>query len=263
MDWLKSEIDSKKRQLDSVSSATPQDGAEPAPKYIKRGDLERQRVKERQEEEEKEKKEKEARLLAAAHKVARKEQASGQTLSLAVVEPSSRDSTSPAPTADPTLAVESTSKPETFTLSPAETTARLRRKGQPIRLFGESDHQRRLRLRALELIEERSEGQRNDFMRKMEGMEMGFRMEEVARQGGSAGGAAEKRDKEGVTKGKGKAVNGGDEGPAPAPEEKDGEDKEKKEPNPKDEEVLVNVSLVRTNPHKVYPQIYHALKVRS
>ena len=42
-----------------------------------------------------------------------------------------------------------------FNISNEEAIRRLRVKGQPIRLFGESDKERRLRLRALELIEEK------------------------------------------------------------------------------------------------------------
>lgn len=46
---------------------------------------------------------------------------------------------------------------DTFNISPEEVVRRLRAKGQPIRLFGESDKDRKTRLRALELIEERTE----------------------------------------------------------------------------------------------------------
>ncbi|KAI8049620.1 pre-mRNA splicing factor [Syncephalis plumigaleata] len=53
-------------------------------------------------------------------------------------------------------------------LSNEEVTRRLRKKDEPIRLFGETEKQRRIRLRALEVIEERSEGQRNDFMKQLE-----------------------------------------------------------------------------------------------
>jgi pre-mRNA-splicing factor 18 len=42
-------------------------------------------------------------------------------------------------------------------LSNEEVTRRLRKKDEPIRLFGETEKQRRIRLRALEVIEERSE----------------------------------------------------------------------------------------------------------
>ncbi|RKP10870.1 Prp18 domain-containing protein, partial [Thamnocephalis sphaerospora] len=57
---------------------------------------------------------------------------------------------------------------ELSNLSNDEVTRRLRSKGEPIRLFGETEKQRRVRLRALEVIEERSEGQRNDFMKELE-----------------------------------------------------------------------------------------------
>lgn len=42
---------------------------------------------------------------------------------------------------------------------------RLRAKGQPIRLFGETDKDRRLRLRAVELLEERGVKGQDDFKR--------------------------------------------------------------------------------------------------
>lgn len=253
MDWLKSEIDSKKRALESTAEP---DGS--APKYIKRSDLEKQRLKERQEEEAKEKRDREQRLLQAAKKVAAKEDQQGKTLAVASSSNSRNGSTSPAPADSATNLVVEDSKPEAFNVSNEECIIRLRRKGQPIRLFGESDKERRLRLRALELIEERTEGQRNDFMRKMEGMEMGFNLEEMARQGASSATAAN-------GKGKGKEATPGSavDGPTPATDVATTKGDSDKEPNPKDEEVIVDVSLVRSNPHKVYPQIYHALKVGS
>ena len=61
-----------------------------------------------------------------------------------------------------------------FNISNDETIRRLRQKGQPITLFGESDKERRLRLRALELLEEkghdRQAGQ-NDFKKALEDVE--------------------------------------------------------------------------------------------
>ncbi|CAG8538753.1 12843_t:CDS:2 [Ambispora gerdemannii] len=68
-------------------------------------------------------------------------------------------------------------KEDAFNISPEEVVRRLRAKGQPIRLFGESDKERKIRLRAIELIEERTEGQRNDFMRTLEEMETGLDLE--------------------------------------------------------------------------------------
>jgi pre-mRNA-splicing factor 18 len=142
---------------------------------------------------------------------------------------------------------------ETFNVSNEEAIRRLRRIGQPIRLFAETDKERRLRLRALELIEERTEGQRNDFARAMEGQELGLEREkEKNKNGGARGQANKKHDK--------------DKKPSTVTTKLDGDaDRDEagieREPKPKDEEVLVNLDLVKTNPHKVYPQIYHALKV--
>ena len=61
-----------------------------------------------------------------------------------------------------------------FNISNEETIRRLRAKGQPIRLFAESDKDRRLRLRALELIEEKGherQGGQNDFKKALEDVE--------------------------------------------------------------------------------------------
>lgn len=62
---------------------------------------------------------------------------------------------------NPTSPPQSTQQPEPadesnerFTISNEEAVKRLRQKGEPIRLFGETDRDRRLRLRALELLEE-------------------------------------------------------------------------------------------------------------
>ncbi|KAI5479534.1 hypothetical protein MNV49_003476 [Pseudohyphozyma bogoriensis] len=225
MDWIKAEIDTKKRALDSVSKSssvsTSSDG--PATKYIKRGDLERQRVEEARLEAEAAQRAKEEKLINAAKKVARAEESEGTTLVL---------DTAAGSTAD----VES-SKPEAFNVSNEEAVRRLRKLGQPIRLFGETDKERRLRLRALELIEERTEGQRNDFMRAMEGLDKGVDLQELAKQGGAG-----KDDKKKDTK-----ADEGDESEGTAVKAKD-------------EDAIVDMSLVKTNPHKIYPQIYHALK---
>ncbi|KAG0334602.1 mRNA splicing protein prp18 [Podila humilis] len=69
----------------------------------------------------------------------------------------------------------------TFNIAPEEVVRRLRARGHPIRLFAETDQQRKIRLRALELVEDRSEGQRNDFMRAMENAETGLHLEALGR----------------------------------------------------------------------------------
>ncbi len=74
---------------------------------------------------------------------------------------------------------------ESFAISPEECTRRLRSKAQPVRLFGETDKDRRLRLRALELLDERGGGpgfNDNDFRKTMADMEV-QRLEREAREG--------------------------------------------------------------------------------
>ncbi|GAA5820154.1 hypothetical protein JCM11491_000086 [Sporobolomyces phaffii] len=228
MDFLKQEIESKKRQLEHLSAASPSptpDDEPPVKKYLKRSELEAMRaLEEREREQEKERLRKE-KLYGKASK------------------PSPATVTAPG-TAAGGVAGEAG---ETFNVSNDEAIRRLRKIGQPIRLFAETDKERRLRLRALELIEERTEGQRNDFARAMEGQELGLEREKEKNKNGGAGGDAQK-----VKKKKDKPVTATDGG-------KD-DDATDREPKPKDEEVLVNLDIVKTNPHKVYPQIYHALK---
>lgn len=108
-----------------------------------------------------------------------------------------------------------------FSISNEETVRRLRAKGQPIRLFGESDKDRRLRLRALELLEEQDherESGQNDFKKALEDVES---VERELRN-------KNKEKKRGDTD----SASGG----------------------------VINMELVKTDPDKLYPLIYYALK---
>lgn len=98
----------------------------------------------------------------------------------------------------------------------------MRSKGQPIRLFGETDKDRRLRLRALELIEEKGhdrQGGQNDFKKALEDVENNER---------------ELRSKN--TKGK------------------------KKDDSDANANTVLDLGLVKSDPDKLYPLIYYALK---
>jgi pre-mRNA-splicing factor 18 len=100
----------------------------------------------------------------------------------------------------------------------------LRQKGQPIRLFAESDKERRLRLRALELIEERGterQGGQNDFKKALEDVENVGRELDAKNKGGR------KNLKDEVEQ----QVNG-----------------------------VLDLGLVKSDPDKLYPIIYYALK---
>ncbi|GAA5908620.1 mRNA splicing protein PRP18 [Sporobolomyces salmoneus] len=243
MDFLKAEIQSKKRQLENLSpspgpsSSTTNGDEPPVKRYLKRSELERLRAQEERE------KQQEKERLRKEKLYGTKPQANSTTTT-ATLNPAT------GTTITTTIEQAGDGQGETFNVSNEEAIRRLRKIGQPIRLFAETDKERRLRLRALELIEERTEGQRNDFARAMEGQELGIEREKEKNKNGESS-SQKKQDK------KGKGAAGTTTTPAT---ETEAEKEESREPKPKDEEVLVDLELVKTNPHKVYPQIYHALK---
>jgi pre-mRNA-splicing factor 18 len=107
-----------------------------------------------------------------------------------------------------------------------EAIRRLRSRAQPIRLFGESDRERRVRLRALELMEERTEGQQNDFARTLESLDSGLDLAALRHQVGKPSG----------------------EGRASRPQEKE------------DASKPITLSLFKSNKDEIYILIYLYLK---
>ncbi|KAI5121232.1 hypothetical protein M0805_007239 [Coniferiporia weirii] len=186
-------------------------------KYMRRGELEkmkeeRERKERNEKEKQKHKKEQEEREAAEAKARAK----------AALVY-----SNSPVPESSSSVGnTETTSSiPETggFNISNEEAVRRLRAKGQPICLFGETDRERRLRLRALELIEEKGHdrhGGQNDFRKAMENVVTS--------------------ELEAKAKGR-KEVEG-----------KDGADTTGT--------AMIDLELIKTSPDKLYPLIYYALK---
>ena len=157
-------------------------------------------------------------------------------MSLTPSQPSASHSTaSPAP--DGGLSAEDAPPPAqnanvAFNISNEETIRRLRGKGQPIRLFGESDKDRRLRLRALELIEEKGHervGGQNDFRKALEDVESAERLMRDRNANSTAG-----------DEGKGKKKDDSASG--------DGEI------------AVLDLALIKTDKDKLYPVIYYALK---
>ncbi|KAJ1674856.1 hypothetical protein EV182_002426 [Spiromyces aspiralis] len=71
---------------------------------------------------------------------------------------------------------------EAFNVPPEEIVRRLRMRGEPIRLFGETDRQRKIRLRTLEVMDEKSEGQRNDLVKVLEEMESGSMLQDLKKR---------------------------------------------------------------------------------
>ncbi|GAA5838512.1 hypothetical protein JCM11251_003412 [Rhodosporidiobolus azoricus] len=296
MDFLKAEIASKKRQLGSYSpSPGPADSSssDHPTKYLKRSELER--IRREEEEREQRIKEEERRAKLYGKKPASTSSTSRPSASSSINSPLP-GSPAPPDSNSTDLPLATKEAEEKFFVSNETAIARLRQKGQPIRLFGESDKDRRLRLRALELLEREQgeggggQGQRNEFQRALKGSERAMEVEEAVRrrEGGGAGskGGSAVPSRTGTPmmggKGKEKAVEkegtplSAGEDSAAAASATDGDESDpsgpvakktkldadvaNKEPNPKDEEVIVDLSLVKSNPHKVYPQIYHAFK---
>ncbi|THH28234.1 hypothetical protein EUX98_g5947 [Antrodiella citrinella] len=222
MEALKAEI-ALKRKLNQSDSNRPA-------KYMRRGEIEK--LKEDQEKQEKDAREAKERAakeqeVAANAKVSFNhhrafaveliytgEQAVSASTSHSPQPTGSRDSSTPDPA--------STS----FNISNEETVRRLRAKGQPVCLFGESDKDRRLRLRALELIEEKEHerhGGQNDFKKALEDVES--RAQKDTEQDKA-------RKKEG---------------------------RQGKDASTSESEVL-DLTLVKSDPGKLYPIIYYAMK---
>ncbi|KAF5359161.1 hypothetical protein D9756_003178 [Leucocoprinus leucothites] len=195
-------MDSLKALVAEKRKAISDDSARPT-KYMRKGELER--IKEEAEakaQEEKRLAEEAKRREEEAEKAAKK---------------ASRASSSSTPLRD----TESPNPESSFNISNEETIRRLRGKGQPIRLFGESDKDRRLRLRALELIEERDHGRQgghNDFKKALEDVES------VEKALQSKNGKGKKKE--------GEVTNVG----------------------------VLDLNLIKTDPDKLYPLIYYALK---
>jgi hypothetical protein len=119
-----------------------------------------------------------------------------------------------------------------FNISNDETIRRLRAKGQPVRLFGESDKDRRLRLRALELIEEKGHervGGQNDFRKALEDVESAERLMRDRNANSTAGDEDKGKKKDDSASGE-------------------------------SEIAVIDLALIKTDPDKLYPVIYYALK---
>lgn len=224
MDALKAEIALKRKTFGSDVGSRPT-------KYVRRGDIEK--IKQ---EEEQNAKQEQARLVQEgtrnkAEIIATEQAKPDANVSiLPLVVPicysyvNGKQKLSRVNSLTPVVESRDSSLPipeSSFNISNEETIRRLRAKGQPIRLFAESDKDRRLRLRALELIEEKGndrQGGQNDFKKALEDVE------NVER---------ELRNK---SKGKKK---GDAEEPSTG---------------------VLDLALIKTDPDRLYPLIYYALK---
>ncbi|OMJ08941.1 Pre-mRNA-splicing factor 18, partial [Smittium culicis] len=98
------------------------------------------------------------------------------------VKDNTLSNTNTTPQNSPTPLKEQSDELEAYNLSEAEIIKRLRSRNEPIRLFAETDRQRKLRLRTLELIDDKSSGQTNDFMKAIEDLESGSLLEDLKKK---------------------------------------------------------------------------------
>ncbi|KAI0350064.1 pre-mRNA splicing factor [Trametes cingulata] len=220
MDALKAEIAVKRKALEIPVP----EGARPT-KYMRRGELERLK----EEQERKEREEREARLREEREREEREREERRREKAAARASSARRSTKSPYPEGSTPSGSPTPDASQSFNISNEETVRRLRAKGQPIRLFGESDKERRLRLRALELIEEKDHerhGGQNDFKKALEDVE------NVERQ------MKDRQVQDDSARDKGK----------------------KKETDASLVSEILDLELIKTDPDKLYPIIYYALK---
>ncbi|KAI7933121.1 hypothetical protein MJO28_017809 [Puccinia striiformis f. sp. tritici] len=230
MDTLKAEIELKRK----TNSNTEEEGQPTKKKYMRKGDL----AKLEADRELAEKKKKNEAAKVASNELIRKK------LEVTKENKLASNNNSGSGTPNPQTEAENENQPELYNVSNEEAVRRLRNKGQPIRLFGESDKERRLRLRAIQLIEERTEGGRNELMQALEGVEGKMDLEALPKQA-----------KDSKINSKSNGTNSGNN-------HRDGSDNDSDDDltTNQDAEVTVDLNLIKTDPRKIYPQIYFALK---
>ncbi|PWN30486.1 Prp18-domain-containing protein [Jaminaea rosea] len=241
MDILKAELANKRKAASPDAPSSSSSG--PASKYVRRGDIEKQREEEARREQEQRRKEKEALTRLKEEERQRKSKS---------VTPDRGEGSSSDGLRSAHQAIADAQR-ETFNISPFEASRRLRAKGEPIRLFGETDKETRLRLRALELIEERGEkfGQ-NDFMRALAGAESGLTLEQMEKE-------------KMANSGKQKAADGKEQGAREGSKAEGAAEEDEKKASRRTGpgigmDSLLDLDLIRKDMAKVYPIIYYTLK---
>ncbi|KAJ3092750.1 mRNA splicing protein prp18 [Quaeritorhiza haematococci] len=165
MDILKAELERKRKLLQTVTTAAASNNERPK-KYMKRGELERLQDEIAQNSDDKKK----GKISSS-----QSGPTAGASLSSSPSKGNAKDSTKNADEED---------EDDHLNISAEEVIRRLRARDEPIRLFGETDKQRIKRLRALESMEERTEGQRNDFRKALEVTDKQAALEYLKRQAG-------------------------------------------------------------------------------
>ncbi|PWZ02171.1 Prp18-domain-containing protein [Testicularia cyperi] len=269
MDFLKAEIANKRKALSP--SSEPSASPDPPAKYRRRGDIEREEEEERRRKDEERRRQKAAAATGAASSSSSSSSSSSAAATRLHKSSSAHNRSasgsrpeSPNPGSASTLAADK----EKFNVSNEEAVRRLRAKGEPIRLFGESDKERRLRLRALELIEEKGGsglGQ-NDFRSALQSAESATALEILEKRNAASKGQAEL---EKLQKAKDDAVNQAAAAAASTSatessgQDGDGATTEAEKKISREGvgmESVLDLELIKTDIDRVYPIIYYTLK---
>lgn len=280
MDFLKAEIANKRKAAEIVTSsatststaAAAASSAPPPNKYMRRGDLE----KLREQQERSVSPSTSASPSSSSSRPATSSSSPSKRLKPNDADKASRSaspSTSTTLTASIKAGLDTAANQverEKFNVSNEEAVRRLRAKGEPIRLFGESDKERRLRLRALELIEEKGGGAlgQNDFRNALQSAESATALELLEKRNSASKGKAEQARLEGLRQDAATVAAIGDaekvlaDKPTAA-ENTNGDEGEGSKPTVREGvgmDQILDLTLIKTDIDRVYPIIYYTLK---
>lgn len=258
MDFLKAEIANKRKAVEITSA--PAAAAPPPNKYMRRGDLEKLQQQQK-------------RSASPSSSASPRPGPSTERLRL-----SKSETTSPAASSSLSSATKSALdtaagevEREKFNVSNEEAVRRLRAKGEPIRLFAETDKERRLRLRALELIEEKGGGTlgQNDFRNALQSAESATALELLEKRNPANKGKGEQARldslrQDAATK---SAIDDAEKALTSKQQESNGANAEDEDQASKPVvregvgmDSLLDLNLIKTDIDRVYPIIYYTLK---
>ncbi|KAJ3396813.1 mRNA splicing protein prp18, partial [Chytridiales sp. JEL 0842] len=174
MDFLKAEIEKKRKAIQEVTSVA---GTATKKRYLKRGEVEA--IQEQQ-----------LHVSKAPEKPAASAVKDDQPT---IASDSSSNAANPNDSNKPTELEEDVD--EELHITVEDLVSRFRARGEPIRLFAETFKQRVRRLRTLESMEERTDGQTNMFKTMLENTDKGLALELLAKQAGLTVEEFEKRNR--------------------------------------------------------------------
>lgn len=256
MDFLKAEIANKRKAAEPLASTSASATAAPPSKYMRRGDIEKLREQQQR--------------SASPSPSSGPSSSTHKHLKSAGTEYSTPKGISLTTKAALETAAGEVER-EKFNVSNDEAVRRLRAKGEPIRLFGETDKERRLRLRALELIEEKGGGSlgQNDFRNALQSAESATALELLEKRNAASKGKAEREKAQGSQQDAatiaalGDAVQPNDAKTSSTHPDDATSPSSSTKPTTRQGvgmNSVLDLNLIKTDIDRVYPIIYYTLK---